>query len=468
MLLRPSLLGSLVRRDYQPAPHHLYLDSHFERIILGQQRRTILMEPVQHGKTQQTIFGIFAYLNIFPHKKVIFGTHTDSKAAEVGLELRDLFRDYGTRLTGVSLRSDSKSVQNFKLMKGGKPTGGGLMCVGVLSAAAMGRPAHLFVVDDSIGSHEQSMSPVWRNKVAKWFSSTVKTRLSRDGSILLMGTPWHSDDLMGRAIAAQKLGGDRWVVVRMPALWDGSYGDVCPLGRADGDPLWPSRWDKSALEAIRSDKGATGNLADWHALYQCRPLLGSGDTEWPESYFKDLWRPNHPEVICRVLALDPAKGKTKKPGCYQAIAELNLCTDGVVYVRSWLVRVPVEQLEDMVVHILNSKAYNGFIGEANGNQHVIINNIFRKFKSGRVPFFYMDNHVHKLIRIRLALGPLLAKNRLKLLEDGQSNRLLKEQLEVFPGHEFLDGPDACTLGSDLINHLHFGSQQVGLTLRVAG
>lgn len=77
-------------------------------------------------------------------------------------------------------------------------------------------------------------------------------------------TRWHEDDLGGRLLAAAESGGDKWTLLKMPAICD-SLDD--PLGRRLGEALWPEWQDETALARIRA------NVLEhvWGTLYQQDP-----------------------------------------------------------------------------------------------------------------------------------------------------------------------------------------------------
>ena len=76
-------------------------------------------------------------------------------------------------------------------------------------------------------------------------------------------TRWHHGDLAGRRLAEMESGGEQWEVLKLPALAE--EGD--PLGRAAGEPLWPERYDKKALEDLRKTLGSFL----FSAIYQQSP-----------------------------------------------------------------------------------------------------------------------------------------------------------------------------------------------------
>ena len=65
-----------------------------------------------------------------------------------------------------------------------------------------------------------------------------------NGRQLLMMTRWNVDDLAGRLLNRMEAGGDKWEVISLPALAE----DHDPLGRDDGEALWPERYPKEVRE----------------------------------------------------------------------------------------------------------------------------------------------------------------------------------------------------------------------------
>ena len=96
--------------------------------------------------------------------------------------------------------------------------GGGLRAVGVGSGVT-GFGANLIVIDDPVKSRAEAESQKMREKVWHWFNDDIYTRLEPNGSIVLIQTRWHEDDLAGRLLREPvPEGGEKWEVVNLPAL----------------------------------------------------------------------------------------------------------------------------------------------------------------------------------------------------------------------------------------------------------
>src|SRR5262249_40793553 len=185
---------------------------------------------------------------------------------------------------------------------------------GYLKAAGVGGPitGHgglLGIIDDPLENWEQAQSQVIRDKIWDWFRTTFRTRIWEDGSIVLVQTRWHEDDLAGRLLLEQR---GQWQILRLPALAETqverNFNNTLlglppdqpdPLGREPGEPLCPQRYSREALEDLRKD---VGSLA-WHGQYQGAPRSPEGNR------FKRHWFPivdAAPAELTRVRYWDKA------------------------------------------------------------------------------------------------------------------------------------------------------------------
>src|SRR4029077_21267743 len=91
----------------------------------------------------------------------------------------------------------------------------------------------LLVVDDAIKNMQEADSPTLRRKVVHEFRATLMTRVHPGASVVVIGTRWHPEDLIGTLLAEEP---DRWRYVNIPAIGEpGAVPDS--LGRAAGEPM---------------------------------------------------------------------------------------------------------------------------------------------------------------------------------------------------------------------------------------
>lgn len=258
---------------YKPNWHHEVIANELQKIEQGTQEYKILILclPPRHGKSEEATINFPAwFLGRNPDKEIITASYSSELALDFGAKTRDLIKDEAyQRIFGVQLKSDEKSKAKWKTDKGGSYTAVGI------GGAITGRGANILVIDDPIKNREEAESQLIRDKHWDWFTSTAFTRLEPNGVVILILTRWHLDDLAGRVLLNEELG-NKTKLIRFPAIAieDEEY-------RKQGEPLWPTRYDLTALEEI---KGTVG-VYDWAALYQQNPVLTENQEFKPE-WFK--------------------------------------------------------------------------------------------------------------------------------------------------------------------------------------
>lgn len=258
------------RGQWQRARHLELLCRKLEAVERGEIKRLIITMPPRHGKSEVTSKHFPAwYLGKHPDHEVIITSYAAEIAEDFSRIDRDVIREFGEDLFGISLAQDSKAVNRWAVVdaKTGKKHRGGLISVGA-GGPLTGRGAHVAIIDDPFKGEEDSHSPAQRKKVINWYQSVLRTRLAPGGAIILIQTRWHKEDLAGHLIAEMEQGdGERWVVLNLPAI----AGDGDPLGRAPGEALWPERFP---LEELLTTKKAV-HAYWWNCLYMQTP----GDPE---------------------------------------------------------------------------------------------------------------------------------------------------------------------------------------------
>jgi predicted phage terminase large subunit-like protein len=256
----PVAFGQVSSRGrYLPYEHLVRLDEQLSALAFGGIDRLIVSMPPRHGKSETISRYLPAwYLGRFPERRVMLASYGSEFAASWGQKARELVREFGEELFGIRLSSTSAAAAAWELDR----HGGGMTTAGV-GGAMTGKGAHLLVIDDPVKNAEEAQSKTIRDKHWEWYRSTAYSRLEPGGVVVIVMTRWHEDDLVGRLLAAGDAEGERWEVLRLPALAEQDD----PLGRAAGAPLWPERY---SLERLREIERAVGSYW-WAALYQQRP-----------------------------------------------------------------------------------------------------------------------------------------------------------------------------------------------------
>jgi predicted phage terminase large subunit-like protein len=252
-------------------PHLDLLNDLLLNVVAGKIKRALVTMPPRHGKSEFLSDRFPAwYLLTHPDKRVILASYAAEFAATWGRKARGLLQEFGMRFFDVGLQHDSKAADAWNI----QGHQGGMQTCGV-GGPLTGKGADILIIDDPVKNAEEANSELIREKTWEWYKSTAYTRLEPGGSIILIQTRWHEDDLAGRILAHAKETGEEWRIINLPAFAE--PGDA--LGRQPDQPLWPERYDRPALEATRKTIGSYW----FSALYQQRPVPPEG------GMFKKAW-----------------------------------------------------------------------------------------------------------------------------------------------------------------------------------
>ena len=282
-------------RNYDPQWFHESIASALQKLESREIKRLIMEMPPRHGKSQLTTVNFPAwYLGRRPEERIITASYSDDLARKFGAEARDLMETeyYRNIFPNVFLRQDSRAKDYWRTNQGG-----GYMATGV-GGAATGFGANCLVIDDAVRNAEDADSEVKRETVWNWYTSVARTRLEKDGVIVVIMTRWHSDDLIGRILEREALGGEKWHRITFPAI-----AEVNDRYRDVGEALWPGKYDEKALKDIRHDIGERA----WHSLYQQTPIASETQIFRPE-WMKKEFDPAELDgkVLNRYITIDTA------------------------------------------------------------------------------------------------------------------------------------------------------------------
>jgi len=269
-----------MQSDYKVGKHHSILGNMLMDIERGGKDRICVNIPPRHGKSQLVSIMFPAwYLGRNPGKKVMMVSHTTDLAVDFGRKVRNLIATdaYKTIFPTVSLAVDSKSAGRWNTSVGGEYYACGI------GASIAGRGADLMLIDDP--PPEQAVINgnfgVCENAY-EWFTYGARTRLMPGGSVAIIQTRWHMDDLTGRVVAdmSQNTKADQYEIVEFPAILE------VPDKKGPDyvqKPLWPEFFD---LDALLRTKASMPTF-QWNAQYQQEPTAEEASIvkrEWWQSW----------------------------------------------------------------------------------------------------------------------------------------------------------------------------------------
>jgi predicted phage terminase large subunit-like protein len=254
---------------YQPAKHHEVIAAALEEVEKGKLRRLIINCPPRHGKSElaSRLFPAW-FVGKHPRDSIISACYNEKFSWDFGREVKAILDDPLYRQIFPQLRIASASVDRIETETGAKVffTGRG--------GSITGRGAIGLVLDDPIKDRVEADSPTTREKVWKWYVQVIRSRLvTSKGWIIIIQTRWHEDDLVGRLTDKTNPNfilteARKWSIIDLPAL----ARDNDPIGRKEGEPLWPARFPKDYLEDMRE-----GDPRGFQALYQGSPTPEKGN-----------------------------------------------------------------------------------------------------------------------------------------------------------------------------------------------
>lgn len=311
---RKSLRHFIESLGTVPARHHCHIIEKLEAVERGEIQRLMLFLPPGSAKsTYASVLFPAWFLGRNPEKGVLAASHTTELAEKFGRRVRNIIagEEFG-EVFKPRLAPDSQAAGRWALREGGEYYAAGV------GSAILGYRADLGLIDDPIAGREQADSEREREKVWDWYKSDFYTRLKPGAAIVLIMQRWREDDLAGMLLADEKNGGEHWEVVKLPMV----AGADDPLGRAEGELLWPEWYRPEMIEQAKRDP------RNWLALYQQEPRPESGGEfkkEWIQRY------KTKPESgTNNYIIVDPA-GEKKKTSDYTGIWVLGLGADQNIY-----------------------------------------------------------------------------------------------------------------------------------------
>lgn len=286
------LVSNITRKhliDFAIAADPNYLDTWFHeqlagiledalaQVESGQDARVIIECPPQHGKSDISTKKFPAWvLGRHPEWPVMVGSYSSDLALKFGQETRDIILSpHYQEVFPTKLRIDSKAKGRWMTDKGGGYTAAGA------GGTFTGLGFKIGIVDDLFKNREEAESQVVRESRWSWFKSTFYTRQRGTTAIVVIGTRWHTDDVIGRLLQKQKEDErdgaenyDRWQVIKFPAI-----ATEDEAHRKKGEALWPEQFPLNKLLTTKNTLGPY----EFSALYQQEPITSENQE------FKDDW-----------------------------------------------------------------------------------------------------------------------------------------------------------------------------------
>jgi predicted phage terminase large subunit-like protein len=245
-----------------------------DRAADGETLRAIDAEPIRHYKSRTTWHGVIKILLKDPTCPVIYLTHSHQKAQDTGKAIRDLAQSCDRQFgTNIGPNRGTNTIDHWS-----NDRGGGVL---VMSAemSRLGYDCGCLIADDPIdeyGALDPNVRESVDNTIAHYTARCM--RKGKPGPVLIVASPWHPDDPMGRRRARTAR---EWLYVSHPAIID----DGLPTERAFAPKVWPLE-ELKLMRAELREKDPTERL--WWAQLMCDPRPTGADLFGPATYWTKL------------------------------------------------------------------------------------------------------------------------------------------------------------------------------------
>lgn len=275
--------------------HLKVIQENLNNLTAGDINKLMIFVPPRHGKSELVTVRYPVYrMTRDPNTRIVVAAYSQTRANKFSRKARRIAE------SRLNISGERSAAEEWEMADGS----GGYRAVGV-GGGITGEGADLILIDDPIKSRKEANSLAFRETVWEWYTDDLYTRLEPGGSVVLIMTRWHEDDLAGRIRSSED--GPNWTVIELPALAE----DNDPLGRSRGEALCPERFSRQDLLDIRT---ALGTRA-FSALYQQRPQEQEGDL-FKRSWFETVPADAVPLEAQRVRYWD--KAATEGDGDYTA------------------------------------------------------------------------------------------------------------------------------------------------------
>jgi predicted phage terminase large subunit-like protein len=444
-LLSPLLLAEAMDPSWISTRHHRIIDKEFRHLLSPGNPCDMLIItcPPRHGKsTYLSHWAPSHYLLRNPYRRVMLCSYGMRLAKWLSRRVRDRVHSC-SKLFGIKGVNPGIAAADEWELDG---TGGGMLASGV-EGSITGRGADLILIDDYIRKGKDAASQTVRDSQWEWMQSTVSTRREPGAKIVILATPWHDDDLIGRIMAQRDELGLNVRRIALQAIREDD-GTPDPLGRPIGQALWPERWSEATLEKQKRLMGPYW----WQAQYQGVPGT-YGRNEWPASYFSNIWAQDDEWPVnapVSAVALDPSKGAHDDHGDYQALCYVAF-HKGTLWMDFDVDRRPIPEMMRTMARFCYERR-PGLVGiESNAWQELLAEPYLKACADQGYHVTdpsLMLNTVSKMVRI-MRLAAYFDAKAIKIRRNAGGEEFLR-QAKAFPNGEHDDALDAAEMAIRLL------------------
>ena len=270
------MMAPLLIADFRMGRHIELICDKLQQVDDGTCRRLMVFLPPRSSKSVicSKLFPAW-YMGRHPNHEILSVSHSDQLSSDFGRAVRDLVGNemFQTIFPEVKLRSDVRSAGKWQTNHNGV-----YVAAGVKTQIA-GRGAHVAILDD-VMSEEDAFSEAGRRYVKEWFPAGLRTRLMPSGSIVIINTRYHEDDICGWLLDNEKNASTAdeilhpWEVIKIPAWLDEQAAKLLDL--PVGSSYFPEWKPDHVLRLDELEIKRHNGSRYWQSLYMQDPTPQEG------------------------------------------------------------------------------------------------------------------------------------------------------------------------------------------------
>ena len=252
LTVKNSIAAEHVKQVSDILMHVTLNDDYYDRLCVSQPPRTAKSSLITLSYPFWLIFNN-------PNTNIVIVNNTQTLAENFGIRLRQLFIDYKDLLAYKNIQlSDTKHSNSFFMFEtlDGQLYDGSIKLMGT-GGTLTGQDVDILICDDLVKGFSDC-TPTLLDKKIEWFKSIILQRLEPHSKLIILGTRWASNDVIGYLEENQP---DDYKFIKLKALRD------------DGTCIWDNRYN---VEFFKDRMKEIGERL-FQALYQQKPLDETGD-----------------------------------------------------------------------------------------------------------------------------------------------------------------------------------------------
>ena len=264
MYLTPyEIYRKLTVKNSIPAVHVKKISDTLIHVTLNEDyyNRLCVSQPPRTAKSSLiTLSYPFWLILNNPDTNIVIVNNTQTLAENFGIRLRQLFIDYQEILSLNNIRlSDTKHSNSFFMFEtlDGKLYDGSIKLMGT-GGTLTGQDVDILICDDLIKGFSD-VTPTLLDKKIEWFKSIILQRLEPHSKLIVLGTRWASNDVIGYLQSTQPE--------------DYKFINLTALNEDETDCIWNNRYTVDFFRDRRTEMGERL----FQALYQQEPLDTTGN-----------------------------------------------------------------------------------------------------------------------------------------------------------------------------------------------